>query len=347
MIPTAFEPLLAPGTPYLALLHAKAPDRALALLHHAAQASPDFAADVQALLADDNWRMHLIAAAAVVVAPERCPVDALWERIEAGSWVTPQLLAAAALADPTFPVRADALLGWLLDRVTPEAPEADQREVTKAATAIAALLGKPPDDVRFRKLVAANPKVDATVATRWRAAVLGGIASMEAIGWALRARMSLTVLAGDLLEQDTDVIVNPWNRNVIPWWLLVPRGVSGAIRTHGGTGLLRELGNAPMPLGSARMTSAGRLGHRAVIHVAGIDLLWRASEASIRDSVLNACKLTLGKGFTSIAFPVIGAGAGGMNPERAESIMVETLTELDPPLDVRIVRFRPRLRPLS
>lgn len=347
MIPPDFEPLLAPGTPYLALLHAKAPDRALVLLHHAAGASPDFGADVQALLADENWRMHLIAAGAIFVAPERCPVEALWERIEAGSWVTPQLLAAAQVADPTFPVRADALLGWLLDRVTPDTPEADQREVAKAVTAIGALLPKPPDDLRYRQLVANSPKTDATVAPRWRASLLGGIAAMEAIGWTMRARMSLTVLAGDLLEQDADVIVNPWNRNVIPWWLLIPRGVSGAIRTHGGTGLLKELGNAPMPLGSARMTSAGKLGHRAVIHVAGIDLLWRASEASIRDSVLNACKLTLGKGFTSIAFPVIGAGAGGVNPERAETIMVETLTELDPPLDVRIVRFRPRLRPLS
>ena len=98
MIPPDFEPLLAPGTPYLALLHAKAPDRALVLLHHAAGASPDFGADVQALLADENWRMHLIAAGAIFVAPERCPVEALWERIEAGSWVTPQLLAAAQVA---------------------------------------------------------------------------------------------------------------------------------------------------------------------------------------------------------------------------------------------------------
>ena len=29
----------------------------------------------------------------------------------------------------------------------------------------------------------------------------------------------VTVVEGDLLEQPVDVIVNAWNRNVIPWWL--------------------------------------------------------------------------------------------------------------------------------
>jgi hypothetical protein len=39
----------------------------------------------------------------------------------------------------------------------------------------------------------------------------------------------LEVVQGDLLDQDVDVIVNAWNRNIIPWWLLLPQGVSGAI----------------------------------------------------------------------------------------------------------------------
>ena len=42
--------------------------------------------------------------------------------------------------------------------------------------------------------------------------------------------MNLETVQGDLLDQDVDVIVNAWNRNVIPWWLLLPQGVSGAIK---------------------------------------------------------------------------------------------------------------------
>jgi hypothetical protein len=32
--------------------------------------------------------------------------------------------------------------------------------------------------------------------------------------------MSPIVVEGDLLDQDVEVIVNAWNRNIIPWWLL-------------------------------------------------------------------------------------------------------------------------------
>lgn len=42
------------------------------------------------------------------------------------------------------------------------------------------------------------------------------------------------VETGDLLDQPVEVIVNAWNRNIIPWWLLLPQGVSGAIKRRGG-----------------------------------------------------------------------------------------------------------------
>jgi hypothetical protein len=45
--------------------------------------------------------------------------------------------------------------------------------------------------------------------------------------------MSINVVEGDLLEQRVEVIVNAWNRNIIPWWLLLPQGVSGAIAVQG------------------------------------------------------------------------------------------------------------------
>ena len=44
----------------------------------------------------------------------------------------------------------------------------------------------------------------------------------------------LQIVQGDLLDQRADVIVNAWNRNMIPWWLLLPQGMSGAIKKRGG-----------------------------------------------------------------------------------------------------------------
>jgi O-acetyl-ADP-ribose deacetylase (regulator of RNase III) len=50
--------------------------------------------------------------------------------------------------------------------------------------------------------------------------------------------------------------------------------VSGAIKRHGGFRPFIEVGRAgPMPLGSAVLTAAGRLRFKAIIHVAGINML--------------------------------------------------------------------------
>lgn len=45
-----------------------------------------------------------------------------------------------------------------------------------------------------------------------------------------QCKMNVTVVDGNLLDQDEDVIVNAWNRNLNPWWLLLPQGVSRAIK---------------------------------------------------------------------------------------------------------------------
>ena len=104
--------------------------------------------------------------------------------------------------------------------------------------------------------------------------------------------VAATVMEGNLLDQPVDVIVNAWNRNIIPWWLLVPQGVSGAIKKRGGYRPFIELAkHGAIPLGGAVMTSAGRLSFKAIIHVAGINMLWRASKRSIQGSVVSAMKL--------------------------------------------------------
>src|SRR3954454_7985274 len=114
--------------------------------------------------------------------------------------------------------------------------------------------------------------------------------------------MEIRSIDGDLLEQEVEVIVNAWNRNVIPWWLLLPQGVSGAIKRRGGAGPFRELRrHGPIPLGGGVLTSPGMLPFKAIIHVAGINLMWRASERSVRDSVRNALNLAQDEGFRSIA----------------------------------------------
>jgi O-acetyl-ADP-ribose deacetylase (regulator of RNase III) len=153
----------------------------------------------------------------------------------------------------------------------------------------------------------------------------------------------IQVVEGDLLDQRVDAIVNAWNRNIIPWWLLLPQGVSGAIKRRGGLQPFRELGRmGPMPLGSAVVTSAGRLPYQGIIHVAGINMLWRASEQSIRDSAHNALARAREHAWRSLAFPIIGAGSGGFNEERASSLLLAALEEDAGEFDITVVRYRRR-----
>jgi O-acetyl-ADP-ribose deacetylase (regulator of RNase III) len=152
--------------------------------------------------------------------------------------------------------------------------------------------------------------------------------------------MNVEVVEGDLLDQQVDVIVNAWNRNIIPWWLLIPQGVSGAIKRRAGLSPFRELARVgPLPLGHAVLTGAGRLPFRGIIHVAGINLVWRASEKSIRGSVASAIAIAREHNFGSIALPVIGSGSGGFSQDAALDLMRDALSSLDYAGRAVIVRY--------
>ena len=154
--------------------------------------------------------------------------------------------------------------------------------------------------------------------------------------------MEVTVVNGDLLDQKVDVIVNAWNRNIIPWWLLWPQGVSGAIKREGGIEPFKEIAKGgAMPLGSARISGSGKLPYKAIIHVAGIDLLWRSSEQSIRDSVKNAMAIVNKKAYESVAFPIIGAGSGSFDTESALTLMIDEFKSIESIATVVIVRYQP------
>ena len=92
--------------------------------------------------------------------------------------------------------------------------------------------------------------------------------------------MNVEIVKGNILEQhDVEVIVNSWNRNIVPWWLLIPQGVSGAIKKKAGTLPFKEVARlGPIPLGEARLTSSGNLAYKAIIHVAGINIFWFATK---------------------------------------------------------------------
>lgn len=86
------------------------------------------ASAVHAVLLADNWRTALAGiAACIVLGPNETTIALLWQRLRDGSWVAPQLAAAAHLLDPDFSTHARAFLTsdyrWF-DKLAGRAPPA-------------------------------------------------------------------------------------------------------------------------------------------------------------------------------------------------------------------------------
>jgi O-acetyl-ADP-ribose deacetylase (regulator of RNase III) len=155
--------------------------------------------------------------------------------------------------------------------------------------------------------------------------------------------VKIQVVEGDLLDQRVEAIVNAWNRNTIPWWLLLPQGVSGAIKRRGGTEPFKELRrHGRMALGEAIVTRAGRLPYRGIVHVAGIDDLWHGSERATRLSVRNAVRAAERSGFESLAIPLVGSGSWGLSPAQSERAILDELGKIESDITVTVVRYRPK-----
>jgi O-acetyl-ADP-ribose deacetylase (regulator of RNase III) len=117
----------------------------------------------------------------------------------------------------------------------------------------------------------------------------------------------LELVQGDIVQQDVDAIVNAANTT-----LLGGGGVDGAIHRAGGPAILAEcrtLGGCET--GDAKMTGAGRLRARHVIHAVGpVYRDGRRGEGELLASAYRrSLELGAGAGLRSIAFPSISTGA--------------------------------------
>jgi hypothetical protein len=105
--------LNVPG--HLELLHLHGPGARIVVDRIArALADGDPAQWVAALFRQANWRPHLVGAVALLLDQnETLDRELLWEAVDAGSWVIPQLVAAAVFVDSNFPQRAVARVARL------------------------------------------------------------------------------------------------------------------------------------------------------------------------------------------------------------------------------------------
>ena len=133
---------------------------------------------------------------------------------------------------------------------------------------------------------------------------------------------TLTLRHGNIADAEADAIVNAWNRNFIPSWLLLPQGVSKALRERGGAEPFRQLRkHGILPLGGAVVTEAGSLNACWIVHVAALHAYWVASEASVARGYREAFRAAADVGAKMLASPLLGAGTGGLAPMRSLELL--------------------------
>jgi O-acetyl-ADP-ribose deacetylase (regulator of RNase III) len=135
------------------------------------------------------------------------------------------------------------------------------------------------------------------------------------------------VFRGDITESQVDAIVNPANSLMI-----MGGGVAGALRRAAGEEVEIEARRyAPVPVGEAIATSAGRLTHRgvkAIIHAPTMERpAMRTTIEKVRKAVRAAMKLASDRGYESIALPAMGAGVGGVPVKDSVYNMLEVILD--------------------
>ncbi len=137
--------------------------------------------------------------------------------------------------------------------------------------------------------------------------------------------MSIEVRHGDLTKQAADAICNPASSG-----MYMGGGAAGALKRVGGVEIEREaLKHAPVPVGKAVATAAGKLNAKWVIHAPTME---RPAMTTTSEKVYLATKAALERadsvGSKSMVTPGMGTGVGMVSCENAARAMVKAIKEV-------------------
>ncbi len=149
---------------------------------------------------------------------------------------------------------------------------------------------------------------------------------------------TLRVVKGDITKRNVDAIVNAANSH-----LQHRSGVAKAIVRNGGYVIQKESNKIGfVPVGSAVMTTAGKMPCKAVIHTVGPRMGEGDEDNKLKNAVKNSLTLASQKGFRSISMPAISSGIFGFPKDKCAEILIsESIKFLNtnPQTTLEIIEF--------
>ncbi|MEK6525881.1 MAG: macro domain-containing protein [Nitrospirota bacterium] len=135
-------------------------------------------------------------------------------------------------------------------------------------------------------------------------------------------RIQIDVVHGSILEVEAEAIVNAANSHGI-----MGGGVAGVIKRAAGLEVDEEARRqAPIPVGSAVLTSGGRTRFKGIIHAPTMpEPGMRIEPGNVALATRAALALADTQSFTSIAIPGMGTGVGGVAHTEAAARMIKEI----------------------
>ena len=137
--------------------------------------------------------------------------------------------------------------------------------------------------------------------------------------------MPLKIIRQDITKMKVDAIVNTTNEEMV--------GYSGVdLAVHEGAGPMLDIecaSNAPLGLGTAKITKGYNLDAKYIIHTSGP--IWKGGLVGesiiLKSCYIEALKLAVANNCSSVAFPLISSGTYGYPKDQVLKFAIQVITE--------------------
>jgi len=136
-------------------------------------------------------------------------------------------------------------------------------------------------------------------------------------------KTTVVVERGDITDAEVDAVVNAANAEL---WM--GAGVAGALKRKGGVVIEEDaLRQGPIEIGEAVLTVAGNLAATHVIHAVTMGKDLKTDPEKITAATRATLAIAEKHKLSSLAFPALGSGVGGVPAAQSADAMLSTVVE--------------------